>query len=71
MITNEVIERRCRYRLAQHGLRFHKSRGNTGAVYYIYESGEEDSVPEEDCRFLDLEQLLAFCEELQEKTASA
>lgn len=66
MVTDHNIERRCRYRLAKHGLKFHKIQGFTGPVYYIYEDGDDDSVPEDDNRFFTLDNLLDYCERLRE-----
>lgn len=65
MVTNRDLERRCRYRLEKHRLRFHKVAGNAGSVYYIYEDGADDAIPEDDRAFLSLDMLLAYCEELE------
>ncbi len=69
MVTDKDIERRCRYRLAKHGLRVHKVAGNNGPIYYVYEDGADDSIPEDDRAFMRLEKLLDYCEELAEKEA--
>lgn len=69
MVTDRDLERRCRYRLAKHGLRFHKVAGNAGPVYYVYEDGGDDTIPEDGAAFMTLNKLLAYCEELAEREA--
>ena len=66
MVTDEMIERRCRNRLLRHGMRMHKVRGNSGPVYYLYEIGTDDSAPEDDYRYFTLNSLLDYCERLSE-----
>ena len=58
MLTDRDIERRCRYRLAKHGMRFHKS----GKCYLVYEIDD----PEETAEYT-LKALLDYCERLAEK----
>ena len=71
MVTDRDIERRCRYRLAKRGLRFHKVAGDNGPVYFIYEEGGDDAIPQDENRFFTLDRLLDYCEELAEKDAQA
>lgn len=65
MKTITSLERRCRYRLGKHGLRVHKVQGNAGPVYYAEEIG--CNVPERMRRYYDLDGLLVWAEELEEK----
>ena len=60
MLTDRDIERRCRYRLAKHGMRFHKRDGG----YQVYMVDD----PEEEKEYT-LKALLDFCERLAEKEA--
>lgn len=69
--TDADLERRCRYRFGLHGLKMHKVKGNSEPVYYLYEDGDDDSLPEEDERFFTLKELIDYCEELEEKDAIA
>lgn len=72
ILTDRDIERRCRYRLARHGLRMKKLEGNDGRpVYYLYEIGGDDSKPDEDdhYRWFSQDKLIDYCEELAEKEA--
>lgn len=71
MLSDADIERRCRYRLSKHNLRFHKVIGENRPCYYIYEEGTDDSEPEFDSAYLSLDELLRYCEELAEKDAEA
>ena len=67
MITTENIERRCRRFLARRGLRVHKVQGNSEPVYYIYEDGGDDAIPEDDRAFMRLDELCNYCGELEEQ----
>ena len=69
MLTDHDIERRCRYHLAKHNLRFHKVPGSRGPVYYVYEIGADDSPPDEfeDFRYMDLDELLELTARLEEE----
>ncbi len=69
MLTDHDIERRCRYRLERNGFRMHKVKGNIGPVYYIYEIGGDDTPPDdaESFRWLSLDQLINYCEEMEGK----
>ena len=72
MLTDRDIERRLRYLLAKHNLRFHKIPGSRGPIYYVYEIGADDSPPDDskDSRCMDLDELLEFAAELAEKEAT-
>ena len=65
-LTNQDIERRCRYRLALHGLKMHKVKGSSEPVYYLYEAGADDTIPDESARF-SLDKLKQYCEVLEER----
>ena len=67
MIATRELERRCRRFLAQRGVCVHKVKGNKEPVYYLYESDGDDSVPEEEHRFLSLFDLNDYCGELLER----
>lgn len=58
MVTDRDIERRCRYRLAKHGMRFHKRDG----AYLVYMADN----PEEEKEYT-LKALQDYCERLAEK----
>ena len=58
MLTDKDIERRCRYRLAKHGMRFHK----LGSYYQVYMTDDP-----EDTKEYTLKALLDYCERLAEK----
>ena len=58
MLTDRDIERRCRYRLAKHGMRFHKS----GEGYFVYQVDNDEETME-----YTLKALLDYCERLAEK----
>ena len=64
MITERNLERRCRYELAKHRLCCHKIPGNNGPVYYVYEDGSDDAIPEDQYRFMTLHELNDYCGEL-------
>lgn len=57
-LTQGDIERRCRYRLAKHGMRFHKKAG----AYLVYQVDDPDETKE-----YTLNQLTDYCERLSEK----
>ena len=59
MLTDKDIERRCRYRLARHGLRFHKQKDGGYLVYDIKDP--------EKTKWYHLNGLISFCETLAEK----
>ena len=69
VLTDADIERRCRYRLSLHGLKMHKVKGDYGSAYYLYEDGDDDSEPEDDFRYMTLDQVYDYCGELAEKDA--
>ena len=70
MITDMNIEKRCRYRLARHGLRVHKMEGIREPIYYAYEVGGDDSPPDpETGHYMSLWNLLELAEYLAEKEA--
>ena len=74
-LTDEDIERRCRYRLKRHGLRMHRRKNADGTTFYwLYEINGDDSEPDannplEAQRFFTLKRLINYCETLQEKEA--
>lgn len=66
MRTESSILTRVRMVLSKHGLRVHKRPGNAGSVYFVYEIGKDDSDPPDGSnRWMDLEGLLAYTEELE------
>ena len=67
MITDTNIERRCRYRLARHGLRVHKVKSCYGPVFFACYG--DDNPPEWQRHYMDLDGLLDFAEVLAEKDA--
>lgn len=71
MISDETLERRCRYRLGLRGWKLHKEQRNNGSVYYITDGVEfgHDERPDdnEPHRWFTLDELVAYCEELAEK----
>ena len=70
MLTDTNIERRCRYKLQKHGMRMHKETNEQGrAVYCLYDIGGNDTRLDdlEHGRWFFIEELLAYCEELEEK----
>ena len=69
VVSDEMIERRCRYRLARHGLRMHKVQGASGPYYYCYENGTDDTAPDSDTAYFTLDKLLDYCERLKEREA--
>lgn len=60
MLTDKDIERRCRYRLAKHGMRFHKQAG----AYLVYMVDNPKETKE-----YTLKTLQDYCERLAEKEA--
>lgn len=72
MLTDRDIERRLRYLLKKHSLRFHKIPGSRGPIYYVYEIGADDSLPDEfeASRCMDLDELLELAAKLAEKEAT-
>lgn len=70
ILTDREIERRCRYRLARHGLKMKKLTGDDGfPVYYLYENGGDDTKPDDkdSYRWFSQKKLIDYCEELAEK----
>ena len=70
-VTTRNLERRCRYRLALHNMRMHKVEGYCEPVYYLYEPGEDDSIPDDSNRFFTLDELVDYCGTLAEQEALA
>ena len=67
MITDKNVERRCRYRLARHGLKVHKVKECCGPVFFA--CYDDDDPPEWQRHYMDLYELLDFAEVLAEKDA--
>ena len=66
MRTESSILCRVRMALAKHGVRLHKRCGATSALYFAYKIGDDDSDPPDGSnRWMDLEGLLAYTEELE------
>ena len=65
MITDNQIERRCRYRLAKHGLIVHKVKDHYGPMYYACYG--DDDPPEWQRHYMYLDELLDFATVLKEK----
>ncbi len=65
MRTESSILCRVRMALARHKLRLHKRVGSAGPIYFAYEIGKDDTDPPDgSSRWMDLEGLLAYAEEL-------
>lgn len=70
MITENKIERRCRYRLRLHGMKMHKTLNDLNTpVYYVIEEylDEWPKYSEDKGSWYNLDGLRVLCEELQEK----
>lgn len=67
-LSERDLERRCRYRLSLHNTKMRKIKGDNGqSVYYLFEDGFDDSPPEYDSAYLTLDQIMDYCEELEEQ----
>lgn len=67
-LSDRDLERRCRYRLSLHNTKMRKIKGDNGqSVYYLFEDGSDDSPPEYDSACLTLDQIMDYCEELEEQ----
>lgn len=71
MLIDCDIERRCRYRLRLHGMRLRKERDSYGRpIYYIINETDDERPDDDDTyRWLSLDRVLKYCEELAEKDA--
>lgn len=71
MLTDTQIERRCRYRLAVHGMKLRKAKNDYGTtVYYIVDDFNTDRPEDDDpYRWMNLDMLSCYCTKLAERDA--
>lgn len=71
MVTDEIIERRFRYRLNKHGMKLHKEVNAWGKPWYYITDEDDQERPDDDDqnRWLSFSEVESFVEKLAQEDA--